>query len=86
MPPFYVKQTYVYIQTSFLKEVYDEILGEEAKLPLENVIWKEKNCGKALIGRDLKDDVVPMPPALGRRTIPLNSVAQYSIQPGLERC
>lgn len=84
MPLCYVEHTYVYVQTSFLKEVYDETSGEEVGLPLGSVIWKEKNCGKALIGRDLKDDVISTPPALGRHAIPLNQVTQCSIQPGFE--
>lgn len=49
--------------------MYDEISGEEVRLPLESVIWKQKNCGKALVGRDCKEDVVPVPPALGRHAI-----------------
>lgn len=70
--------------TSFLNEVYNEISGEEVRLSLESVIWKEKNCGKALVERDLKDDIVATPPILGRHAIPQNQVALCSIQPGFE--
>lgn len=47
----------------------DEISGKEVRLPLESVVWKQKNCGTALVGRDRKEDVVPVPLALGRHAI-----------------